>query len=185
MSPHFCAARRLRAPGLLYQGDLESLWDMVQPLLLDADVEVRGSSSSGGGSSSSNRTRSTRTRSSSVLCKLSSSSGGLQRQHQQDRHTIPAQPVIPKPIQCTANLPLLLSSSSRGLQRQHQQHQQLHQRWGAAVTLPVQAAVHFGQGHNPWADYHDSSGLIFTCRASASAALQAPRHFSHAVLAMQ
>jgi hypothetical protein len=37
-----CAARRLRAPGMAYQGELESLWDMVQPLLLDADVEVRG-----------------------------------------------------------------------------------------------------------------------------------------------
>ncbi|WIA28115.1 hypothetical protein OEZ86_010692 [Tetradesmus obliquus] len=32
-------ARRLRAPGMTFQGDLESLWDMVQPLLLDADVE--------------------------------------------------------------------------------------------------------------------------------------------------
>eukprot|EP00882_Tetradesmus_deserticola_P028546 GHRQ01031807.1.p2 GENE.GHRQ01031807.1~~GHRQ01031807.1.p2 ORF type:complete len:216 (+),score=91.22 GHRQ01031807.1:684-1331(+) len=32
-------ARRLRAPGMAYQSDLETLWDCVQPLLLDADVE--------------------------------------------------------------------------------------------------------------------------------------------------
>jgi hypothetical protein len=36
---------------MVYQGELESLWDMVQPLLLDADVEVRDDSSSSSSSS--------------------------------------------------------------------------------------------------------------------------------------
>lgn len=35
-----CAARRLRENGLTYQADIEVLWDIVQPLLLDADMEV-------------------------------------------------------------------------------------------------------------------------------------------------
>jgi hypothetical protein len=34
------AARRLRGSGMLFQSDIEALWDLVQPLLLDADVEV-------------------------------------------------------------------------------------------------------------------------------------------------
>jgi hypothetical protein len=33
-------ARRLRSAGTLYQLDLENMWDLVQKLLLDADVEV-------------------------------------------------------------------------------------------------------------------------------------------------
>lgn len=34
------SALRLRSAGSLYQGDMETLWDLVQKLLLDADVEV-------------------------------------------------------------------------------------------------------------------------------------------------
>jgi hypothetical protein len=36
------AAQRLRSCGVLYQRDIETLWDLVQKLLLDADVEVGG-----------------------------------------------------------------------------------------------------------------------------------------------
>lgn len=34
------AAQKLRSAGMLYQSDVETLWDLVQKLLLDADVEV-------------------------------------------------------------------------------------------------------------------------------------------------
>ncbi len=34
------SALRLRSAGMLYQGDIETLWDLVQKLLVDADVEV-------------------------------------------------------------------------------------------------------------------------------------------------
>lgn len=34
-------SKRLRSAGMIYQSDIETLWDLVQKLLLDADVEVR------------------------------------------------------------------------------------------------------------------------------------------------